>query len=95
MAKSISIPWLTSFFYSIDYNVDVKRVKSGAMIRVQVESVKWRKLEGSNGIKQKLPAIKSERKENSDSQTTPSRKKKKTCKKELNLSNNILRNQLN
>ena len=50
-AKSISIPRLSSFLYSIDRNVDATRVKSGAMIRVQVESAKRRKLEGSSGTK--------------------------------------------
>lgn len=96
-AKSISIPRLSSFLYSIDRNVDATRVKSGAMIRVQVESVKRRKLEGSSGTKRKLPAKISGGggKENSDSQTIPSRKKRKTGKKEHNLSKNISKNRLN
>ncbi|CAB4435666.1 unnamed protein product [Rhizophagus irregularis] len=91
-AKSISIPRLSSFLYG---KVDAARVKSGAMIRVQVESVKRRKLEGSNGTKRKLPASGGGGKENSDPQAIPSRKKRKTGKKEHNLSKNISRNWLN
>ncbi|PKY53879.1 hypothetical protein RhiirA4_426357 [Rhizophagus irregularis] len=91
-AKSISIPRLSSFLYG---KVDAARVKSGAMIRVQVESVKRRKLEGSNGTKRKLPASGGGGKENSDPQAIPSRKKRKTGKKEHNLSKNISRNRLN
>ncbi|PKC52619.1 hypothetical protein RhiirA1_481110 [Rhizophagus irregularis] len=91
-SKSISVPRLSSFLYSIDRNIDAKRVKSGAMIHVQVESVKRRKLEGSNGKRRKLPAIVNGGKENSDPQTIPSRKKRKTSKKEHNLSKNVLKN---
>ena len=47
------------------------------MIRVQVESVKRRKTEGSSGTKRKLPAIVNQGKENPDPQTIPSRKKRK------------------
>ncbi|CAG8620065.1 4148_t:CDS:2, partial [Cetraspora pellucida] len=38
-SKSISIAQLTSFLYNVN-NVNSTRVKSGAMIHVQVESVK-------------------------------------------------------
>jgi len=86
-SKSKSIPRLCSFLYDINRNVDPTRVKSGSMIRVQVESVKRR-------TKRKLSAILEGEKENSDPQTIPSRKKRKG-KKEHNLSKNILRNQLN
>ena len=67
------------------------------MICVQVESVKRCKLEGSNGTKRKLPAKISRGggKENSDPQTISSRKKRKTSKKEHNLSKNISKNRLN
>ena len=48
-AKSVSIPRLTSFLYDISSNVDpTVRIRSGSMIRVQVESVKRRKTEGSS-----------------------------------------------
>ena len=49
-SKSKSIPRLCSFLYNIDCNVDPTRVKSDAMIRVQVESVKRHK-EGSSGTR--------------------------------------------
>ncbi|PKY55713.1 hypothetical protein RhiirA4_475356 [Rhizophagus irregularis] len=93
-SKSQSIPQLCSFLYDINRNVDPTRVKSGSMIHVQVESVKRRKSEGSNGTRRKLSAIVEGEKENSDPQTIQSRKKRKG-KKEHNLSKNILRNQLN
>ena len=48
-SKSKSIPRLCSFLYNVNHNVDATHVKSGAMIRVQVESVKRRKIVGSNG----------------------------------------------
>ena len=63
------------------------------MIRVQVESVKRCKTEGS-GRKRKLPVSVKE-KENSDPQLIPSRKKRKTSKKEHKLSKNVLKNQPN
>ena len=94
-SKSKSIPRLCSFLYEINHNVDPTRVKSGAMIRVQVESVKRRKTGGSNGARRKLSAVTSENKENSDPHAIPSRKKRKTGKKEHNLSKNVLKNQLN
>ncbi|PKB95697.1 hypothetical protein RhiirA5_436223 [Rhizophagus irregularis] len=88
-SKSKSIPRLCSFLYDINHNVDPIRIKSGAMIRVQVESVKRRKRNKSGGTR------KAGGKENLDPQIIPSQKKKKTGKKEHNLSKNILRNQLN
>ena len=94
-SKSRSIPRLCSFLYNVNHNVDATRVKSGAMIRVQVESIKRRKIEGSNGTKRKLPGDVNGGKENSDPQRIPSRKKRKTGKKEHNLSKNVLNNQLN
>ncbi|RGB43005.1 hypothetical protein C1646_750389 [Rhizophagus diaphanus] len=78
-----------SFLYDISQNVDPTRVKSDAMIRVQVESVKRRKRIGSSSTKQVSG------KENLDPQIIPNRKKRKTGKKEHNLSKNILRNQPN
>ena len=56
------------------------------MIRVQVESIKRRKTESSGGRKRKLPATISEDKENFDPHIVPARKKKKTGKKNHNLS---------
>ena len=58
------------------------------MIRVQVESIKRRK---TGGKIQKLP----EEKENIDPQVILTRKKKKTGKKEHNLSVHISENQAN
>ena len=52
------------------------------MIRIQVESVKRHKIEGSNGTRRKLPGAVNGGKENSDPQSIPSRKKRKTDKKE-------------
>jgi hypothetical protein len=86
-SKSKSIPRLCFFLYDINCNVDLTQVKSGSMIRVQVESVK-------RCTKRKLSAIVKGEKKNSNPQTIPSRKKWKG-KKEHNLSKNILRNQLN
>ena len=68
------------------------RIKSGSMIRVQVESVKQRKTEGS-GCKRKISAVKN--KENQDPHLIPSRKKRKAGKKEHNLSKNVEKNQPN
>ncbi|CAG8819385.1 12376_t:CDS:1, partial [Gigaspora rosea] len=69
-AKSQSIPRLTSFLYDINDSADpTAGIKSGSMIRVQVESVKRRKTEGS-GCKRKLPAT-SKNKENYDPQVIP------------------------
>ena len=84
-AKSVSIPRLTSFLYDICSHVD-------PTIRVQVESIRRRKTEGSSR-KRKLPSIKN--KENLDPQTIPNRKTRKSGKKEHNLSKNVEKNQLN
>src|SRR5436853_6746272 len=46
MAKSKSIPQLISFLYDLNYSLNPMHVKSGAQIRVQVESVKRCKMEG-------------------------------------------------
>jgi hypothetical protein len=92
-AKLVSIPRLTSYLYDIGSHVDpTVRIRNGPMIRVQVESVKRRKTEGS-GRKRKLPTMKN--KENLDPQTIPSRKTRKVGKKEHNLSKNIGKNQPN
>jgi len=65
------------------------------MIRVQVESVKWQKIEGSSGIRRKLPVTVNEGKENLDSYVIPFRKKKKTGKKAHDLNENVLKSQPN
>ncbi|PKY59630.1 hypothetical protein RhiirA4_482542 [Rhizophagus irregularis] len=95
VAKLKSIPRLVSFLYDLKHGLDPtsSRIKSGSMIRVQVESVKRRKTEGS-GRKRKLPVSVKE-KENLDPQIIPSRKKRKTSKKEHKLSRNVLKNQPN
>ena len=94
--KSKSIPQLSSFLYDLDRNFDpAARLKSGPMIRVQVESIKRRKTENSSGSKQKLPAAVNVEKENIDPQIIPARKKKKAGKKDHNLSMNICKNQPN
>jgi len=44
--KSKSISWLNTFLYDIKRDLDpLTHVKSGSMIRIQVESIKRRKLE--------------------------------------------------
>jgi len=94
-AKSKSIPQLSSFLYDINRDLDpLARIKSGAHIRVQVESIKRRKTEGSS-TKRRLPVLTSKGKENLDPQVIPVRKKKKTAKKVHNLSKNVLSNQTN
>ncbi|CAG8836584.1 28514_t:CDS:2, partial [Gigaspora margarita] len=93
-AISISITRLTSFLHNINSNVDATRIKSGAMIRVQVESVKRRKLEGSSRVRRSGTSV-NRMKENVDSQTIPSRKKRKVNKKAHNLGENVAKNQLN
>ena len=65
------------------------------MIRVQVESVKRRKTERYGGGKQKISVTIYEGKENIDPQIIPTRKKKKTGKKEHNLSAHIAENRTN
>ena len=95
-AKSKSIPRLSSFLYDLNHDLDpMARIKSGAHIRVQVESIKRYKTEGS-GAKRRLPAVPiHDGKENLDPQAIPARKKKKTAKKEHNLSKNVLNNHPN
>jgi hypothetical protein len=95
MAKLKSIPQLSSFLYALNHDLDLTvHVKSGANIRVQVESIKRRKTE-SGSSKRRLPTSNNKGIENLDPMTIPSHKKKKTCKKEHNLSKNILNNQQN
>ena len=65
------------------------------MIRVQVESAKRRKIEGSSGTRRRLPATVNTGKENFDPQVIPARKKKKTGKKSHDLNKNVLESQLN
>ena len=91
-AKSTSIPRLTSFLYMNHHADPTACIKSGSMIRVQVESVKRRKTEGS-GHKRKISAVKN--KENQDPHLVPSRKTRKAGKKEHNLSKNVGKNQPN
>ncbi|RIB06228.1 hypothetical protein C2G38_2217654 [Gigaspora rosea] len=93
-SKSFSIPRLTSFLYNSNRNIDLPQVKSGAMIRTQVESVKRRKLEGTSGTR-RLRNISNKVKENLDPQTIPCRKKRKVNKREHSLGKNIAKNQLN
>ena len=79
-AKSVSIPRLTSFLYDICSHVDPTiRIRSGSMIRVQVESIRRRKMEGSS--RKKTPFIKN--KENLDSQTISNRKQENRVKKNI------------
>ena len=93
-AKSKSIPRLTSFLYDLNCNLDPMRVKSGAQIRVQVESVKQRKT-GGGSTRRRLPVSTNENKENLDPHIIPARKKRKVGKKDHNLSKNVLNNQPN
>ena len=91
----MSVPRLSSFLYDLNRDLDpMARIKSGANIRVQVESIKRRKTGGS-GSKRKLPVTNNNRKENLDLMAIPARKKRKTNKKEHNLSKNVLNNQQN
>jgi hypothetical protein len=54
-ARALSIPRLSSFLYDLKRDLDpMVRVKSGANIRVQVESIKRRKIEGGSS-KRRLP----------------------------------------
>jgi len=93
-AKALSVPRLSSFLYDLNRDLDpMARIKSGANIRVQVESIKRRKTGGSSS-KQKLP-VTNNGKENLDPMAIPARKKRKTNKKEHNLSKNVLNNQQN
>ncbi|CAG8731970.1 21381_t:CDS:1, partial [Gigaspora rosea] len=93
-AKSQSTSRLTSFLYNLNGGADpTARIKSGSMIRVQVESVKRRKTKGS-GRKRKLLAA-PKNKENSDPQIIPSWKKRNNGKKEHNLTENVMKNRPN
>ena len=93
-AKSKSIPRLTSFLYDLNCNLDPMRVKSGAQIRVQVESIKRHKT-GGGSTRRRLPVSTNENKENLDPHIIPARKKGKSAKKIINLSKNVLNNQPN
>ena len=94
-AKSRSIPRLTSFLYDLNRDLDpMARIKSGAHIRVQVESIKRRKTEGGSS-KRRLHVPTNEVKENLDPQVIPIRKKRKLGKKDYNLSKHIMKNQPN
>ncbi|CAG8452444.1 11865_t:CDS:2 [Gigaspora rosea] len=82
-AKAKSVPALVLFLYDINRNIDpLARVKSGAKIRVQVKSVKYRKTNNNS-------------KENIDQHIIPARKIRAKGKKVHNLSRNIDMNQLN
>ncbi|CAG8794411.1 9994_t:CDS:2, partial [Gigaspora rosea] len=84
-AKAKSIPVLTSFLHNMNHSTDpLVHVKSGAKIRVQVESVKRRKTE--TGVK------KSGNKENHDPHIIPARKVRTVDKKKHSLSQNINKN---
>ncbi|CAG8518940.1 9730_t:CDS:2 [Gigaspora rosea] len=77
VAKSKSTLALTSFLYNINRNADLlTRIKNGAKIHVQVESVKHQKTN----------------KENVDPQVIPARKVQKVGKKAHSLSQNIKKN---
>jgi hypothetical protein len=93
-AKSISFSRLASFLYDLNRDLDPMRIKSGASIRVQVESIKRRKTEGGSS-KRRLHIPTNKGKENLDPQIIPARKKKKLGKKDHNLSKHIMKNQLN
>ena len=95
MVKALSILRLSSYLYDLNSNIDpTVRVKSGAQIRVQVESVKRRKVEGGS-TRRRLPVSMNENKENSDPQVIPARKKRKVPKKDHNLSKSVLNNRPN
>ncbi|CAG8812858.1 4389_t:CDS:1, partial [Gigaspora rosea] len=86
-ARSKSIPVLTSFLYNVKSVSDpLGRVKSGAKIHVQVESVKRRK----TGLNVKS----SKEKENNDPHIIPVHKVW-AVKKKHNISQNINDNQMN
>ena len=92
-AKLKSIPRLVFFLYELNSHLDpAVNIRSGFMIRVQVESIKRRKTEGL-GRRRKLPSIQD--KENLDPQMIPNRKRKNVARKGHNLNKNILKNQPN
>ncbi|CAG8565142.1 11687_t:CDS:1, partial [Racocetra persica] len=77
VTKSKSISRLSFYLYNLNHNMDLMaRVKSDTQIRVQVESVKRRKVENGRR-KRRFPASANKEKENTDPQTIPARKKKK------------------
>lgn len=83
-AKSRSIGCVTTFLYDHRYNLDpLARIKSGAMIRVQPESVKRRRTN-----------VKRADKEN-DHQEIPKRKVRKINKTKHSLCKNVSNNILN
>ena len=93
-AKSKSVPRLNTLLYDIKRDLDpLAHVKSGSMIRVQVESIKRRKSEGA-GAKRRYSVSTGGNKEN-DPQNIPRRKVRKTSKKEHNLAKNVSKNLLN
>ncbi|CAG8572795.1 19278_t:CDS:2 [Gigaspora rosea] len=88
-AKSKSASRLSSFLYDINCNLNpMARIKSGAHIRVQVESIKRR------SIKQK-PVVENKENETLDPHIIPTRKKRKIGKKAHNLCINVSNNQPN
>ncbi len=90
-----SISQLTSFLYDLNHDLDpIIHIKSNANIRVQVKSIKRRKTKGGS-FKRKLHVPINEGKKNLDSKIIPVQKKKKTDKKDHNLSKHIIKNQLN
>ncbi|CAG8531703.1 4984_t:CDS:2 [Funneliformis mosseae] len=75
-AKSKSFPQLTCYLYDLNRSLNpTARVKSGSMIRVQVESVKRRKTKGSGGRKRKLPNTICDEKETLNPHVIPARKR--------------------
>ncbi|CAG8611440.1 11659_t:CDS:2, partial [Dentiscutata heterogama] len=85
-AKAKSILVLTSFLHNIKPNNDLLvRIKSGARIHVQIESVKCRK----TGLSTKNS------KENVDPHIIPACKVRAVSKKKHNISQNISKNQIN
>ncbi|CAG8787884.1 7465_t:CDS:1, partial [Racocetra fulgida] len=77
-AKSKSISCLTSYLYDLHRSLDpMVRIKSGSHIRVQVESIKRRKMERGS-TRQKLSTSKN--KENSDPHTIQLERRKKHVK---------------
>ncbi|PKB96233.1 hypothetical protein RhiirA5_435193 [Rhizophagus irregularis] len=81
--KLKSIPRLVSFLYDINRELDpAVNIRSGFMIRVQVESVKRRKTKGSKRKRKPFSITNNkENLENSDPQIIPGQKTKKIGKK--------------
>ena len=81
-AKLKSTPRLASYLYDLHRDLDPTiNIRSGSMIRVQVESVKRRKTEGS-GRKKKLSSVIQD-KENLDPQMIPSRKERNLAERNI------------